>query len=45
MARATKDFAIFKNITGNRQISPVHVEGLAAAIERKNLLEYFPCFS
>lgn len=38
----TKDYTIFRNIDGNRKIIPAHVEKLAAAIERKNLLKYFP---
>ncbi len=38
----TTDYGIFKNINGNRQISPAHVQGIASAIERKNLLEHFP---
>lgn len=38
----TKDYSIFRNVTGNRQVTPAHVESLAAAIERRNLLEYFP---
>lgn len=38
----TVDYGIFKNINGNREITPAHVVGLATAIERKNLLEHFP---
>lgn len=38
----TKDYTIFRNIAGNRKIIPAHIEKLAAAIERKNLLKYFP---
>lgn len=38
----TVDYGMFKNINGNRQIVPAHVQGIASAIERKNLLEHFP---
>lgn len=38
----TKDYSKFKNIDGNRKITPAHVEKLVAAMERRNLLEYFP---
>lgn len=38
----TKEYNKFKTILGNRTIVPAHVEGLCAAIERKNLLEYYP---
>lgn len=38
----TRDYSIFRNINGNRKVSPRHVERLTAAIERKNLLKYYP---
>lgn len=38
----TRDYRIFKDISGNRKVVPGHVKKLADAIERKNLLEYFP---
>lgn len=38
----TKDYKVFRNMVGNRKIIPGHVEKLAEAIEKKNLLEYFP---
>lgn len=38
----TTDYSRFRNILGNRDITPAHVEKLALAIERKNLLQYFP---
>lgn len=38
----TKDYTIFRNIDGNRKINQGHVTDLVEAIDRKNLLEYFP---
>lgn len=38
----TRDYSIFRNINGNRKITPKHVVDLTYAIERKNLLEYYP---
>jgi hypothetical protein len=38
----TTDYTIFRNIVGNRKIVSKQAEKLAEAIERKNLLEYFP---
>lgn len=38
----SKDYGKFKQIDGNRKINRGHVARLIEAIERKNLLEYFP---
>lgn len=38
----TNDYSIFRQIDGNRKIHHGHVSRLKDAIERKNLLEYFP---
>lgn len=38
----TSDYGIFRSIDGNRKINKGHVLRLAEAIERKNLLQYFP---
>lgn len=38
----TTNYEIFKDIHGNRKINKGHVSKLVEAIERKNLLEYFP---
>lgn len=38
----TLDYSIFKTIDGNRNINKGHVSRLVNAIERKNLLQYFP---
>lgn len=38
----TTDYSIFKDISGNREIIPSHVERLSKAMERKNLLPYYP---
>lgn len=40
--KKTRDYRIFKDISGNRKINKGHVNSLVQAIERKNLLEYFP---
>lgn len=38
----TSNYEMFKSVGGNRDIYPRHVESLTAAIERKNLLQYYP---
>lgn len=38
----TTDYGIFKDINGNRKINKGHVNKLVQAIDRKNLLDYFP---
>lgn len=38
----TRDYSIFKDIDGNRKINTSHVDKLAEAIDRKNLLQYIP---
>lgn len=38
----TSDYSKFKQIDGNRKVNSGHVSRLVEAIERKNLLEYFP---
>ncbi len=38
----TSDYTKFRQIDGNRKVNQGHVNKLAQAIERKNLLEYFP---
>lgn len=38
----TTDYSIFRNIDGNRQVHQGHVDRLVEAIERQNLLPYFP---
>lgn len=38
----TKDYSIFKDIRGNRKVDAGHVKRLAEAIERRNLLEFYP---
>jgi hypothetical protein len=38
----TSDYGIFKDISGNRKINENHVKNLIQAIERRNLLPYFP---
>lgn len=38
----TSDYTLFRNITGNRKIKEGHVVRLSRAIERKNLLPYYP---
>jgi hypothetical protein len=38
----TNDYTIFRNINGNRKVNEGHVLRLTNAIERKNLLPYYP---
>jgi hypothetical protein len=38
----TTKYEIFKDVSGNRKINRGHVQRLVDAIERKNLLPYFP---
>lgn len=38
----TTNYSLFKNIRGNRDVYPGHVQKLRAAITRKNLLPYIP---
>lgn len=38
----TNDYGIFKQIQGNRKVNDRHVTRLKEAVERKNLLPYFP---
>lgn len=38
----TRDYTIFKSINGNRKVNNNHVLRLSRAIERKNLLPYYP---
>lgn len=38
----TNDYTIFRNINGNRKVNNSHVLRLSRAIERKNLLPYYP---
>jgi len=38
----TSDYSKFRQIDGNRKVNQGHVNRLAQAIERKNLLQYFP---
>lgn len=38
----TKDYSIFRDIRGNRVVNKRHVERLKLAIERRNLLEFYP---
>lgn len=40
--KMTEDYTIFRNVIGNREISQSHAEKLARAIDRKNLLRFFP---
>lgn len=42
MSSKTNDYSIFREIHGNRKINQGHVNRLKEAIERKNLLPYFP---
>jgi hypothetical protein len=38
----TRDYTIFKSINGNRKVNNNHVLRLGRAMERKNLLPYYP---
>lgn len=40
--KSTRDYSQFRHISGNRDVNAHHVEGLVEAIERRNLLQYFP---
>lgn len=40
--QTTKNYGKFKTIDGNRDVKPNHVNNLANAIEKKNLLKVFP---
>lgn len=42
MTQSTTDYGIFRTVAGNRRTTPSHVEGMTVAVDRKNLLEFYP---